>query len=268
MSLIEYKEEHLHLYNGDCLDVMDKLIADNVHVDIVIADIPYGTTKCSWDLPIPVNEMWDRINKIVKKDGIAIIFGSEPFSSLIRVGNLQNYRYDIKWDKIVGGGFLNAKKKPLTVYEDIMIFSTGKLGNFTYNPIMTRKKDKDIRKTNKTTKTKVFEQGIYNKFTYKSSEDYNIKLSHPKDIIQFNVRMNECNMRKRVHPTQKPIKLIEYLLHTYSNKNDLVLDFVMGSCTTGIACKNLSRQFIGIDSDKHYFDISVNRVRSISKSLL
>ena len=234
----------IDLYNGDCLEVMDKLISDGVVVGAIITDPPYGTTACKWDSIIPFDEMWERLNKLIKPNGAIVLFGSEPFSSALRMSNIKNYKYDWKWLKNYSVGFMNANKMPLKSYEDILVFYK-KLP--TYNPqgikesnkITTRKKDKN---------TTVYGNMGLKEITYKQKYT-----NYPKDRII-------TEKEKTIHPTQKPVELMEYLIKTYTNENELVLDFTMGSGTTGVACKNLNRNFIGIELNKEFFEIAKKRM--------
>ncbi len=186
-----------------------------------------------------------------------MLFGSEPFSSALRMSNIKNYKYDWKWDKMQGSGFLNSKKKPLTSYEDIMIFANTKLGNHTYNPQL---EDKELSKIRPIGKRKAQNKSTYGEHNGQLSKDYDNTKSYPKDIISTSSKQQECNSTNRVHPTQKPVALMEYLIKTYTNENELVLDFTMGSGTTGVACQNLNRNFIGIELSKEYFEIAKERI--------
>ena len=248
----------IQLINGDCLEEMKKI--PDGSIDLVLTDPPYGTTACKWDTVIPFEEMWLRLNKLIKPNGIIVLFGSEPYSSALRMSNINNYKYDWKWDKMQGSGFLNSKKKPLTSYEDIMIFATTKLGNHTYNPQL---EDKELSKIRPIGKRKAQNKSTYGEHNGQLSKDYDNTKSYPKDIISTSSKQQECNSTNRVHPTQKPVALMEYLIKTYTNEGDTVLDFTMGSGTTGVACKNLNRNFVGIEMDSSYYDIAVKRINRI-----
>ena len=244
----------MKLYKGDCVEVMDRMIADGVKVDAIITDPPYGTTACKWDSIIPLEPMWEQLNRIIKPNGAIVLFGSEPFSSALRMSNIKNYKYDWKWEKDRGSNFLNFKYQPSKNYEDVLIFSTGatsfvkKMNNCPYNPQMVKGKpyeqkqgrggDAVVRAGSRTGKSIV---------TKNDGERY------PNAIQKF---PNE----KGHHPTQKPVSLMEFLIKTYTNESETVLDFTMGSGTTGVACKNLNRDFIGIELDKDYFEIAKERI--------
>lgn len=246
----------IELYCGDCLEVM-KDIQDN-SVDAIITDPPYGTTACKWDNVISFDLMWEQLNRIIKKNGAIVLFGSEPFSSNLRLSNIKNFKYDWIWHKNNTSGFALAKKQPMRNHEIVSVFYNKQC---TYNYI---KEMRDMSKSSKKrmnynfTSTKGINQqqnGI-KKVQY-IPEDTN--LSYPKTVKYFkNIANNDKN---RVHPTQKPVYLMEYLIKTYTNENETVLDFTMGSGTTGVACKNTNRNFIGIEKDVKYFEIASKRIK-------
>ena len=238
--------ENYKLYNGDCLKVMDLLIEQGIKVDVIITDLPYGTTQCKWDTVIPFDKMWERLNKLTKLNSAIVLFGSEPFSSALRMSNIKNYKYDWKWDKVRGVGHLNAKRRPMMCIEDIMIFYNKQC---IYNPQM-RERDKPRQSMNNAT------QQVYGK----SKENFKgekLNKKYPINLITFS-KSSQNDMI--FHPTQKPTDLLEYLIKTYTNENDLVLDFTMGSGSTGVACMNTNRRFIGIELDEKYFNIATNRI--------
>jgi DNA modification methylase len=236
----------IDLHKGDCLEVMDKLIAEGVKVDAIITDPPYGTTACKWDSVIPFDAMWERLNKLIKPNGAIVLFGSEPFSSALRMSNIKNYKYDWIWDKPKGSGFLNAKKRPLRHYETISVFSYGAPIYYPQDLIAGVFNNSRPALENEPTLYGKQKQHKESKFT-----------NYPKDIIKYS------KPHKPVHPTQKPVALMEYLIKTYANEGELVLDFTMGSGTTGVACKNLNRNFIGIEMDETYFDIAKDRIKDV-----
>ena len=237
----------IDLYRGDCLEVMDRLIEDGVKVDSIITDPPYGTTACKWDSVIPFDEMWLRLNKLIKPNGAIVLFGSEPFSSALRMSNIKNYKYDWVWDKKKGGNPLLSKIQPIKIFENILIFEkSGK--KVKYYPIMEKRDKVKYRGKNKGT----ISDSTGNSFT--ENKAYTHK--YPKAILE----VSNASQKGKVHPTQKPVALMEYLIKTYTNENELVLDFTMGSGTTGVACKNLGRDFIGIEMDEGYFDIASKRM--------
>ena len=238
------------LINGDCLEAMDTLIMMGIKVDAIITDPPYGTTACKWDSVIPFDKMWERLNKLIKPNGAIVLFGSEPFSSALRMSNIKNYKYDWYWRKPKGTGHLNAKKMPLKDTEVISVF----MKRINYNPQFsegTPYKDKAGKDHSSLTSM----TDSYGKYT--NYREDNTGFRYPKTGIDFKVVE-----RGSVHPTQKPVKLMEYLISTYTNEKELVLDFTMGSGSTGVACKNLNRDFIGIELDKGYYDIATERIKN------
>ena len=240
------------LINDDCLKAMDKLIEDGVVVDAIITDPPYGTTACKWDSIIPFDEMWLRLNKLIKPNGAIILFGSEPFSSALRMSNIKNYKYDWKWLKSRTTGFQMARKRPMKDYEDILVFYNKQP---TYHNTELIKLEKPISSWRKNGKGG-------NLIDSKLQTDKNRKQEYTnfnRQTLKFN---NEHNVGRLTHPTQKPVALMEYLIKTYTNENELVLDFTMGSGTTGAACKNLNRSFIGIELDEKYFTIAKDRIEN------
>lgn len=247
----------IKLINDDCLVAMDNLIKEGITVDAIIADIPYGTTNCSWDSVIPFDEMWLRLNKLIKPNGAIVLFGSEPFSSALRMSNIKNYKYDWVWNKKHSTNFMLAKKQPLKYHENIMIFNSK-----IYYPIKTKRaKDKDYSGSRNEFKNNNIVSKV--KDTTKNLRTH----LYPKSIIEEHSQKAECNNINRVHPTQKPIALMEYLIKTYTNENELVLDFTCGSFTTGIASLNTKRNFIGIELDEHYFEVGTKRVKEHLKIL-
>ena len=237
---------NVQLFKGDCLEVMGKLIERNIKVDAVICDPPYGTTSCKWDTIIPFEPLWERLNKLIKENGAIVLFGSEPFSSYLRISNIQKYKYDWYWRKEKGKGHLNAKKMPLKSVETISIFYNKPP---IYNPQFGVGKPYVKRNCNKNTLNK----GVYGTIQ-ESCDTYNDGKRYPKTDIYFK------SVQRTVHPTQKPIELMEYLVKTYTNEDETVLDFAMGSGSTGVACLNTNRKFIGIELDEKYFEIAKKRI--------
>mgnify|MGYP003672936046 FL=1 len=237
----------IELYKGDCLEVM-KTIPDG-SIDAVITDPPYGTTACKWDSVIDLKLMWEQLNRIIKPNGAIVLFGSEPFSSALRMSNIKNYKYDITWNKVAITNPMLAKKQPLRCTENILLFYKKQP---TYNPQMQEGK-KWHRGGKKEHKTDTLGQStLFNKGSDKTN------LKYPKNLIEF----SNANKMNNVHPTQKPILLMEYLIKTYTNENETVLDFTMGSGSTGVAAKNLNRNFIGIEMDENYFKIAEERINN------
>lgn len=244
------KTDRYELYNGDCLEVMDKLIEQGVKVDCILTDPPYGTTACKWDSVIPFDDMWDRLNKLIKPNGAIVLFGNEPFTSKMICSNLKGFKYRWDWNKKIPSGMSYARYRPMQQTEDIIVFT--KNGEKTiYNPQMT-KRDKPIKsggtKHSETAPIKYKDKDFKKTYEYKN----------PTTLIEFD------KIRKgSLHPTQKPTDLMEYLIKTYTNEGELVLDFTMGSGSTGVACMNTNRKFIGIELDKNYFNIAKNRIEEV-----
>jgi len=245
----------MELYKGDCLEVMKKIPSGSI--DAIITDPPYGTTACKWDSVIPFDLMWEQLNRIIKPNGAIVLFGSEPFSSALRMSNIKDYRYDWKWDKVNSGSFAIAKYRPLTVFEDIIVFGKGKIN---YYPIMELAEEKNKRPRNGEYKRKKDNSNGMGSGVFKYSETHNESLRFPKNKLVYNKNKGELNSLNRIHPTQKPVALMEYLIKTYTNENETVLDFTMGSGSTGVACVNTNRNFIGIEQDEKYFNIAKNRI--------
>jgi site-specific DNA-methyltransferase (adenine-specific) len=236
----------IELINGECLEEMDKLIERGVVVGAIITDPPYGTTACKWDSVIPFDAMWERLNKLIKPNGAVVLFGSEPFSSALRMSNIKNYKYDWVWDKKKAGNIFLAKYQPMKAFENILIFSNLK---HNYFPIM-EKRDKVKKSRNYGTGESIGGNGK------KESVVYTYTHKYPKAILEI----SNANQKGKVHPTQKPVALMEYLIKTYTNENETVLDFTMGSGTTGVACVNTGRNFIGIELDSGYFKVAQDRI--------
>lgn len=239
----------IELICGDCLEVM-KTIPDK-SIDMILCDLPYGTTKCKWDIVIPFKPLWEQYERVIKDSGAIVLFGSEPFSSALRMSNIKEYKYDWIWDKVVAGGGLLANKQPLRQHENIMIFYKKQP---TYNKQMTEPTNPNFFNT--MGKNSNFGE-IYSKTQSKRGSE---KRKNPTTIIAVNKFQQECNSANRLHPTQKPLELIEYLIKTYTNEGQTVLDNCMGSGSTGVACKNLNRDFIGIELDETYFNIAKQRI--------
>ena len=241
------------LYNDDCITVMKQLISKGVKVDCIITDLPYGTTPCPWDIIIPFDEMWECIHKIIKPNGNIVLFSSGLFTLNLIQSNIKDFRYKLIWKKNVPTGMSSAKYRPMKYYEEICVFGNSKS---TYNPIM--KERVGVGKA------------CYNYDHYcgdnnhiqveKQKKRYDPDWVQPSDVLEFNVVPNRNG---KLHPTQKPTELLEYLIKTYTNEGETVLDFTMGSGSTGVACNNTNRNFIGIELDTNYFNIANNRINKI-----
>lgn len=255
------KIDNAELYYGDCLDVMDYLIDKNIKVDAIITDPPYGTTACKWDSVIPFDEMWGRLNKLIKQNGAIVLFGSEPFSSALRMSNINNYKYDWTWKKSKPNGFQHSKNKPMKAIENICVFSQSPMGHksllgdkrMVYNPQGIIPSGKKTVKECSHRGNTMGGDGISSSRPNQVGKEYTSYTNFPNDFLEYPNVIG----KNAIHPTQKPVELIEYLIKTYTNKGDVVLDFTMGSGTTGVAAKNLNRKFIGIELEKEYFDISI-----------
>jgi len=241
----------MDLRKGDCLEIMKTIPSKSI--DAIITDPPYGTTACKWDSVINFDLMWEQLNRIIKPNGAIVLFGSEPFSSALRMSNIKNYKYDWVWRKNLKTGFLNAKKMPLLNNENISVFYK-KLP--TYNPIMQNRTT--LRAGNKKHSTSTDNYGDYSK----SFSDNQTDLVYPSRVIENIKCVHNSSKDKVAHPTQKPVELMEYLIKTYTNENKTVLDFTMGSGSTGVAAKNLNRNFIGIEQDDKYFNIASERINN------
>lgn len=256
-------KDRFQLYKGDCLEIMNKLIERGIKVDSIITDIPYGTTACKWDSVIPLEDMWDKLNQISKDNTPIILFSSQPFTSKLVSSNIKNYREEIIWLKNKGGSGLQAKQKHIKIHENIIVFS--KSGKYTYNPQKWEVKEKEFLTQRKTFDEVEVGNNIYAPMKRTRKPDDGSR--NPISIVPFRVPITPAKTKEydnsidiRVHETQKPILLMEYLVKTFSNENDIVLDFTMGSGTTGVATLKLNRKFIGIEKDDKYFEIAYNRI--------
>lgn len=231
----------IDLRQGDCLELM-KYIPDG-SVDAIITDPPYGTTACKWDSVIPFGSMWAELKRIIKPNGAIVLFGSEPFSSALRMSNIKNYKYDWVWNKRAFSNQMMAKKQPLRVIENIIVFNSN-----VYIPQGLVRYDKVTRQGSKITDNV---GGGTRNTSYKQEWT-----NYPRNLLEYS------KDRPSIHPTQKPVALLEYLIKTYTNEGETVLDFTMGSGSTGVACVNTNRNFIGIELDEGYFEIAKERIMS------
>jgi len=229
------------LIQGDCLEVMPGLGP----VDCALTDPPYGTTACKWDSVIPFAPMWAQLKRIVKPNGAIVLMASQPFTSALVMSNVEMFKYCWVWDKRAAGNHGLAKYQPMKVHEDVVVFSQN---THLYLPIMTKGKS---RKKGGYGLGNSIATGM-KEISPRLCDDY-----YPKSILEI----TNAGRSGKVHPTQKPVALIEYLIRTYTNPGETVLDFTMGSGTTGVAAANTSRNFIGIERDPHYFDVAVKRTR-------
>lgn len=241
----------IELYNGDCLEIM-KNIPDG-SVDMILCDLPYGTTACKWDTVIPFEPLWEQYKRIIKDNGAIVLFGSEPFTSTLVCSNIQWFKYDIVWDKVNCSSGILAKKRPLKSHENILVFYKNQP---TYNPQMS-KGTKWHRGGKKERKIAAI-YGQECKLVERKGGSDETDLKYPKSILTI----SNADNTKRLHPTQKPVALLEWLIKTYTNPGNTVLDNTMGSGSTGVACVNTGRNFIGIELSKQYFDIAKQRIEA------
>lgn len=245
------------MFQGDCLEIMDKLIKESVKVDMILTDPPYGTTHCKWDSVINFEKVWERAKKLITNNGCICLFGTEPFSSHLRLSNEDMYKYDYKWIKSKVGNFLNAKNSPMKKYEDIMCFSYGNIANGSKNMMRYYPQGLQVVNKIKNNKGKSRNGTTIEERPSRQGEYIQKYTNYPNNLLQFNSEL------KTVHPTQKPVDLLEHLIKTYTLENDIILDFTMGSGSTGVACMNTNRKFIGIELDTQYFEIAKNRIQDI-----
>ena len=232
----------MKLIHGDCLEEM-KNIPDG-SVDMVLTDPPYGTTACKWDTVIDLDLMWEHLTRVVKPNGAIVMTASQPFTTTLISSNIKDFRYEMIWQKNRGTGIFNAKKMPLKSHENILIFYKAMP---TYNPQMTVGKPYTAKQGK--------QSDAFGMNTGKVIVTKNKGERYPLTVHQF-----KSTNGRNIHPTQKPVALMEYLIKTYTNENETVLDFTMGSGTTGVACRNLNRNFIGIELDETYFNIAKERI--------
>ena len=248
----------MQLIHGDCLEEM-KNIPDK-SIDMILCDLPYETSASSWDKILPMNILWSEYKRIIKPNRAIVLFAQQPFTSLLISSNLSMYKYNWIWEKDNGTNFMNAHYCPLKITEDICIFGNGatsyvKSGeNLIYNPQFTEGKPYKITSGNQKDNSAVVRGGKGGRKDVGGYTTESDGKRYPKNLIKFN------RDKDKVHPTQKPVALLEYLIKTYTNENDLVLDNCMGSGSTGVACVNTNRNFIGIEKDDKYFEIAKNRI--------
>lgn len=233
------------LYQGDCLEVMKNI--ENGSVDLILCDLPYGTTQNSWDIVIPFDKLWEQYNRIIKNNGAIALFSQEPFTSQLVMSNPKMFRYDIIWEKTKAGGFLNANRMPLRAHENILIF-------YKRLPKYFPQKEEGRPYVKKAITDG--DGGCYGKFSRTGTTNVNEGNRYPRSVIKFSNPNNNS-----LHKTQKPVELLEWLIKTYTSEGEIVLDNCMGSGSTGVACLNTNRDFIGIELDEGYFEIAQNRIK-------
>lgn len=239
------------LHNRDFLDVL-KQIQHNT-VDMILCDLPYGRTQCPWDTIIPFDELWKNYNRIIKDNGAIVLFADGLFMAELMLSNKKNWRYNLVWDKVLTSGFLNANKQPLRQHEEIVVFYKKQP---TYNPQKIKG-----QKNHSKGSVKVSANNNYNKSDFVDNKDILGDMKHPKSILTF----SKPHPSVMVHPTQKPVELLEWLIKTYTNEGDLVLDNCMGSGSTGVACVNTNRNFLGIEMNEEYYKIAENRINEAAE---
>ena len=247
----------IDLRHGDCLELM-KDIPDK-SIDMILCDLPYGTTACKWDKHINLKKLWIEYERIIKDNGIIALFSMEPFTSLLITSNLNMYKYSWIWKKDTATGHLNANYKPLNITEDMCIFSRGTVGSLSKKPIRYYPlglKEVNIQKKNNPNSNWRKNKGYNTSNNILNSDKPFIQkyTGYPNNILEFK------RDKEKLHPTQKPVALLEYLIKTYTKEGETVLDNCMGSGSTGVACKNTGRKFIGIELDENYFNIAKNRI--------
>ena len=269
----------IDLKQGDCLELM-KDIPDK-SIDMILCDLPYGTTACKWDNVIPFEPLWEQYKRIIKDNGAIVLFGSQPFTSKLICSNIDNFKYEWIWEKQKASNFMSAKYNPLKYHENILVFSYS-----THNFYPQKYKVLELEEIEKMTHKELknlFETRDYDRFgnidKRKIINNPNTNKEHignsiirirnaddgyryPKSVIKINKSIN-----KNIHPTQKPVALLEYLIKTYTNENETVLDNCMGSGSTGVACINTNRNFIGIELDEDYFNIAKDRIENAEKGI-
>jgi len=242
--------QNCSLINADCLDAMKSI--ESKSIDMILCDLPYGTTACKWDVVIPFDKLWEQYERIIKPNGAIVLTASQPFTSVLVTSNLKMFKYEWIWEKNRGSNFATVKYQPMKEHESILVFS---IDRHNYYPIKEQRKGlgKDRVKYK-------FQEERKN-----VSDNYGIKVKHKEFLTEDRVprSIQKFNTETGFHPTQKPIALFEYLIKTYTNEGETVLDNCMGSGTTGVACVNTNRKFIGIEKDEKYFTISVDRINKI-----
>jgi site-specific DNA-methyltransferase (adenine-specific) len=252
------------IYLGDCLEVMKDI--DDKSIDMILCDLPYGITACKWDTIIPFERLWEQYKRINKDNGAIVLFGSQPFTSKLIMSNLKMFKYEWIWEKTQASNFMNIKYQPLKSHENILIFGNN---GFCYNPIRIKRTEKSLLRHKKGTefKEKIKTNHKMNHLNFKITNQTYDKdgMKNPISVIKFSnnkayIGLEKTYNSKFKHPTQKPVALFEYLIKTYTNESELVLDNCIGSGTTAISCLNTNRKFIGIELNQEYCEIANKRI--------
>ena len=232
--------ENINLFHGDCLKVMPNITDKSV--DLILCDLPYGTTKCKWDVVIPFDKLWEQYNRIIKDNGVILLFSKQPFTTQTISSNINNFKYCLIWKKDNHDNPTQAKRRFLNITEDICVFYKKQC---TYNP-------QGLQPLNKVVKQG--RGGSLSQLNHRDGTYFQEYTNYPRNILEFKRDL------PNVHPTQKPVALLEYLIKTYTNEGEVVLDNCMGSGSTGVACVNLNRKFIGIEKEESFFNIANSRI--------
>lgn len=262
--MLSFMLKKITLWQGDCLELM-KDIPEN-SIDMVLADLPYGTTACKWDIVLPFERLWSEYMRICKDDAAIVLFGSQPFTSLLVGSNLRGFKYEWIYKKSAGSNFATLKYQPFKEHENVLVFGTSKK-SVRYYPQMEDRHGSEIGKTRKAARQVSIEKcqtEVYGGIKHdRDTRNYG-ELRYPSSVQAFN---NRKQSDRGLHPTQKPVAIMEYLIRTYTSEGDIVLDNCMGSGTTGVACVNTGRRFVGIELEKDYFSIAKKRISETTECL-
>ena len=252
---MDYKDENVWLMQGDCLERMREI--PDGSVDMILTDPPYGTTACKWDSVIPLEQMWEQLKRIIKPNGATVMTASQPFTTTLIASNMKMFKYCWVWEKNKGSNFATVKFMPMKEHEDVLVFGRGRL---TYNETRIERSEAGksmVRNPVKSSGHRAGDLSVTGNFDRGHSNDHlDVNTRCARSIIKFNTEVG-------LHPTQKPVALMEYLIKTYTNEGETVLDFTFGSGSTGVACTNLNRKFIGVEMDETYFNIAKSRILNL-----
>ena len=245
------------IYNEDCIGEKGMRILPDKSIDMILCDMPYGITRCKWDTIIPLEPMWEQLKRVIKPNGAIIMTASQPFTTILIASNMKMFKYEWIWDKNLSSNFAAAKYVPMKEHENILVFCNNKVG--TYNPIRIEKLESGKNRAKYIDKPfKLNKDNVYGKFGFMNKQKEHFRepfTRFPRTIIKF-------NCERGLHPTQKPVALFEYLIKTYTNEGDIVLDNCIGSGTTAVACKRLNRKYIGYETSKEYCQIAKARLEA------